>query len=173
MSCEHGTSRVVRERRDGKLNRARGAVAGQGLNSPNDIVIKSTARFYFIDPSYGRTREDVGILRPLPLDFRGVYRIAPDGSGLKLLCPTSISERTVLSLDEKELYINHTPRLHIRVFDVESDGTIANGRVFGETDRQGEGRPDGMKIDCEGHVYCTGPGGITSPLTTGAALALS
>jgi len=161
VSCEHGTSRVVREERDGRLTVLAAHWQGRELNSPNDIVIKSDGAVYFSDPSFGRTRDDVGILRPLPLDFRGVYRIAPDGSELKLLVSDFDQPNGLcFSLDETQLYINDTPRLHIRVFDVESDGTIANGRVFGETTGQGEGRPDGMKIDCEGHVYCTGPGGI-------------
>jgi len=161
VSCEHGTSRVVREERDGKLTVLASHWQGKELNSPNDIVVKSDGAVYFSDPSYGRTREDVGILRPLPLDFRGVYRIAPDGSGLKLLVSDFDQPNGLcFSLDEQQLYINDTPRLHIRVFDVLADGTIANGRVFGETTGQGEGRPDGMKIDCEGHVYCTGPGGV-------------
>ncbi len=64
------------------------------------------------------------------------------------------------SLDEKRLFINDTPRLHVRVFDVRPDGSISGGRVFGETTGEGEGRPDGMKLDSAGNLYCTGPGGV-------------
>jgi len=63
-------------------------------------------------------------------------------------------------LDEKLLYVNDTPRFHIKVFDVEDDGKITGGRIFAETKGEGEGRPDGLKIDSEGNVYCTGPGGL-------------
>lgn len=161
VSCEHGTSRVVREERDGKLTVLASHWDGKELNSPNDIVVKSDGAIYFSDPTFGRVREDVGILRPLALDFQGVYRISPDGTDLKLLADDFEQPNGLcFSLDEKRLFINDTPRLHIRVFDVAADGTISGGRVFGETTGQGEGRPDGMKLDQAGHLYCTGPGGI-------------
>ncbi len=161
VSCEHGTSRVVREERDGKLSVLASHWDGRELNSPNDIVVKSDGAIYFSDPTFGRIREDVGVLRPLVLDFRGVYRISPDGSNTKLLVNDFEQPNGLcFSLDEKRLFINDTPRLHIRVFDVQADGSIAGGRVFAETVGTGEGRPDGMKLDRNGHVYCTGPGGI-------------
>ena len=42
------------------------------------------------------------------------------------------------------------------------DGSVSNGRLFAELKgRPGEqGVPDGMKVDQEGNVYCTGPNGI-------------
>ena len=54
------------------------------------------------------------------------------------------------SPDESLLYINDTPRAHIKVFDVNADGTLANGRMFFEGVGTGvieEGIPDGMKVD--------------------------
>ena len=161
VSCEHATSRVVREERDGALTVLASHWQGKELNSPNDIVVKSDGAIYFSDPTFGRTREDVGTLRPLTLDFRGVYRIGPDGSDVKLLADDFEQPNGLcFSLDEKQLFVNDTPKLHIRVFDVQPDGSISGGRVFGETTGQAEGRPDGMKLDREGHLYCTGPGGI-------------
>jgi gluconolactonase len=161
VSCEHGTSRVVREEQDGKLTVLASHWKFRELNSPNDIVIKSDGAIYFSDPTFGRIREDVGILRPLTLDFRGVYRVAPDGADMKLLIDDFEQPNGLcFSLDEKRLFINDTPRKHIRVFDVQPDGAIANGHVFGETTGDAPGAPDGMKIDSKGHVYCTGPGGI-------------
>jgi gluconolactonase len=64
------------------------------------------------------------------------------------------------SLDEKRLFVNDSPRQHIRVFDVRPDGTLENGRVWAETIGEGVGVPDGMKLDRAGHLYCCGPGGI-------------
>jgi gluconolactonase len=160
VSCEHGTSRVVREEADGRLTVLASHWRERELNSPNDIVVKSDGAIYFSDPTFGRIREDVGIPRPLTLDFRGVYRIAPDGELALLVDDFEQPNGLCFSLDEKLLYINDTPRKHIRVFDVRADGTIANGRLFGETTGELPGMPDGMKIDSAGHVYCTGPGGI-------------
>lgn len=160
VSCEHATSRGVREKRDGTLTVLASHWEGRELNSPNDLTIRSDGAIYFSDPTYGRVREDVGILRPLALDFCGVYRIAPRGSLTLLARDFEMPNGMCFSLDEKRLFINDTPRLHIRVFDVQPDGSIANGRVFAETTGQGEGRPDGMKLDRDGNLYCTGPGGV-------------
>ncbi len=161
VSCEHGTSRVVREEPDGALTVLASHWQGTELNSPNDIVVTSDGAIYFSDPTFGRIREDVGVPRPLTLDFRGVYRISPDGSPLRLLVDDFEQPNGLcFSLDEKRLYINDTPRKHIRVFDVKADGSIENGRVFGETTGDAPGAPDGMKFDSAGHLYCTGPGGI-------------
>ena len=161
VSCEHGTSRVVREEVDGRLTVLASHWRERELNSPNDIVVKSDGAIYFSDPTFGRIREDVGIPRPLTLDFRGVYRVSPDGSQAEVLVDDFEQPNGLcFSLDEKHLYINDTPRKHIRVFDVLADGTIASGRLFGETTGELPGAPDGMKIDSAGHLYCTGPGGI-------------
>jgi gluconolactonase len=160
VSCEHGTSRVVREERDGALTVLASHWEGKELNSPNDVVVKSDGAIYFSDPTFGRIREDVGIPRPLMLPFRGVYRIDPSGSLRLLVDDFEQPNGLCFSLDEKRLFINDTPRKHIRVFDVQPDGAIANGRVFGETTGDAPGAPDGMKLDSAGHLYCTGPGGI-------------
>jgi gluconolactonase len=161
VSCEHATSHVVREERDGTLTVLASHWKDQELNSPNDIVVKSDGTIYFSDPTFGRIREDVGVPRPLTLDFRGVYRVGPNGGDLTLLVDDFEQPNGLcFSLDEKRLYINDTPRKHIRVFDVAADGSIEGGRIFGETTGELPGAPDGMKIDRDGRVYCTGPGGI-------------
>ena len=76
------------------------------MNSPNDVVVKRDGAIYFSDPSYGR-REHFGLPRPLQLDFRGVYRLAPDSKTLTLLVGDfaepnglcfSLDERTMAAL---------------------------------------------------------------------------
>ena len=161
VSCEHATSRVVREEKNGAMTVMASHYQGKELNSPNDLVVKSDGAIYFSDPSYGRIREDVGVLRELQLAFRGVYRVAGDGAPTQLLADDfEMPNGLCFTLDEKKLYINDTPRLHIREFDVKADGTIAGGRVWAELTGEGEGRPDGMKFDSAGNLYCTGPGGV-------------
>ena len=48
----------------------------------------------------------------------------------------------------------------IRVFDVNLDGTVGPGRLFNKLVGAEAGVADGMKVDVEGNVYCTGPGGV-------------
>ena len=76
------------------------------------------------------------------------------------------------SPDEKIIYISDFRRGHIRAFDVLRNGTlgIATDRVFCELQGEGPGAPDGMKVDVEGNVYCTGPGRIWIIDTSGKHL---
>ena len=129
---------------------------GKRLNSPNDIVVKSDGGVYFTDPAYGLRRTRL----PKELDFNGVYRIESDGD-LTLLDDTFEGPNGLaFSPDETVLYVDDSARGHIRAFDVEAGGALSNGRLFAELRGPGEGVPDGMKVDIQGNVYCTGPGGI-------------
>jgi gluconolactonase len=165
--CEHVTSSVVRMDPDGRGG-GREVLAthydGRELNSPNDVVVKSDGAIYFTDPTYGRM-PGFGIEREQDLDFQGVYRIAPGGGDPQLLVDDFDQPNGLcFSTDESLLYINDTTRAHIRVFDVQSDGTIANSRVL--ADGIGSGSleigdlVDGMKLDERGNVWVTGPGGV-------------
>ena len=62
--------------------------------------------------------------------------------------------------DEKSMIVADSPRDLLYIFDVQSDGKLGNKRVFAHDVPQGEGKPDGVKIDVEGNVWITGPGGI-------------
>src|SRR5260370_28136892 len=66
------------------------------------------------------------------------------------------------SPDEKRLYVNDTVQALIRVFDVETDGSLANVRVFASGIRSElePGVPDGMKCDQLGNIWVTAPGGV-------------
>jgi gluconolactonase len=63
---------------------------------------------------------------------------------------------------EKRLYVNDTVQCNIRVFDVQPDGSLANGRIFatGIKSELEQGVPDGMKCDQKGNVWVTAPGGV-------------
>jgi gluconolactonase len=160
LCCEHATSRLTRTEADGRITVLASTHEGKELNSPNDVVVKSDGGIYFTDPAYGRM-EYYGKPRTPHLDFRGVYRVEPDGGRLTLLAgdfgqPNGLC----FSADERRLFVNDTERGHIRVFDVLGDGTLAKGRIWAEVAGEGAGAPDGMKIDSEEHLYCCGPGGV-------------
>lgn len=160
LSCEHATSRVTRQERDGSITVLATHYGDKELNSPNDIIVKSDGAIYFTDPTYGRM-EGFGLLREQDLDFQGVYRIDPVSGDLSLLVsdfqqPNGLT----FSRDEKQLFVNDTDAGHIRVFDVAADGGISGGDVWAVPEGEGDGACDGMKTDGEGNLYCTGPGGI-------------
>ena len=160
VACEHATSRLTRTESDGSITTIASHYQGKELNSPNDVVVKSDGSIYFTDPPFGRAPY-FGVERPQELDFQGVYRVGPVSGEPELLADDFEAPNGLcFSPDESLLYVNDTARMHIRVFDVRRDGTIENGRVFFVQEGTGEGKPDGMKTDEQGNVYCTGPGGI-------------
>lgn len=160
LSCEHATSRVTRTAADGTIAVLATHYQGKALNSPNDIVVRGDGSIYFTDPTYGRMPY-YGVERPSELDFRGVYRMAEDGSGLTLLADDFDQPNGLcFSRDERRLFVNDTERGHIRVFDVGADGLLSGGAVWAEVSGAGAGAPDGMKLDRDGNVYCCGPGGV-------------
>lgn len=127
---------------------------GKRLNSPNDLTVKSDDTIYFTDPPFGVSDEDK------ELDIHGVYRYS-DENGLELLIDDfDLPNGIVFSPNEHRLYVNDTQHNHIRVFDVDRDGNLMNGRVFAEMEADAEGAADGMKVDTDGNLYSTGPGGL-------------
>jgi gluconolactonase len=153
LSCEHATSRVVREEQ-GKLVVLASHWQNKELNSPNDIVVRNDGGIYFTDPLYGRGAR-TGVEREAELDFQGVYRIDPASGQLSLLgrdfqAPNGLC----FGLDHDTLFVADTQRRHIRRFRIRGD-SLEGGEVFAESPA-----PDGLKIDTEGHLYAGGPGGV-------------
>ena len=162
--CEHGDRRVSRLTKDKEHTTIAGSYQGKRLNSPNDAVFKSNGDLYFTDPPYGLEKNWDDPAREL--DFCGVYRVTPDGTITLLTKEMSRPNGLAFSPDEKTLYVaNSDPAKPVwMAFDVQADGTIANGRVFFDSTPwlklQKKGLPDGMKVDEHGNLFATGPGGV-------------
>ncbi len=155
IACEGGARRVTRAEPDGSITVVAGSYRGTRLNRPNDVVVKSDGSIYFTDPG--------GPAPDLDLDFAGVYRVSPDLGTINLLVRDFVVPNGLaFSPDESVLYIDDSRKGHIRAFDMQPNGMLALGtdRVFCELKREARGVPDGMKVDVEGNVYCTGPGGV-------------
>lgn len=160
LSCEHAASRVSRTGGDGQCQILAAHYQGKELNSPNDIVVKGDGSIYFTDPNFGR-RERVGVPRMQELTFQGVYRLQPESGELTLLTDDFANPNGLcFDLTEERLFVNDSPRGHIRVFDVKVDGSLEGGQVWVEVRGAGLGVPDGMKIDAAGNLYCCGAGGV-------------
>jgi gluconolactonase len=157
ISCEHENRRVSRTEADGMVVTLAYAFGNRRLNSPNDIVVKSDGTLYFTDPPYGLPEQTVGKEQ----EHNGVYRIGLDGSLTLLVDDFARPNGLAFSPDEKTLYIDDSQEQHIRAFDVATDGTLGNGRVFADMKAAGKkGNADGMKVDNSGTVFCTGAGGV-------------
>ena len=156
IACEHSTRRVTRTEIDGTISVLADSYQGKRLNSPNDVVVRSDGSIYFTDPPYGLAQ--MTAWKELP--FNGVYRLTPDGALLLLADDFDRPNGLAFSPDEQILYVNDTARGHIRAFDVNTEGDISHGRVLIEMQGEEPGAPDGMKVDRQGNIYCTGPGGF-------------
>jgi len=161
LSCEHATSAVTRIEEGGRYVVVLADRYGEAeFNSPNDIVSDSRGRIWFTDPPYGRTSPSVGLIRDLPQTVRGVYRLDPDGSLARVVDDFEMPNGLCFLPGEDVLLVNDTTRMHIRRFDVAADGSLTGGAELTVITGEGDGKPDGMKADTEGRIYCTGPGGV-------------
>lgn len=170
LAAEHDGRRVVRVADDGNRTVLAEHFEGKKLNSPNDIVVKSDGVIYFTDPPYGIQPSVPGTPRPenwwtKPIEGKeqpvnGVYRLAPDGDMQLLVDDFALPNGLAFAPDESVLYIDDSARKHIRAFDVQPDGTLSNGRIHLDMASDDPGVPDGLKVDQEGNVFCTGPGGV-------------
>ncbi|NEO40896.1 MAG: SMP-30/gluconolactonase/LRE family protein [Moorea sp. SIOASIH] len=163
LTAEYANRRISITEKDGTVVTLASQYQGKSLNSPNDLVVKSDGSIYFTDPCYSPRFLNYYNLQthPQELGFYGVYRLAPEGK-LTLLARNFVHPNGIaFSPDEQKLYISDFQKGHIRVFDVQPDGTLSNGHIFAELKTSGKpGGPDGMKIDLQGNVYSTGPGGV-------------
>lgn len=158
LACEHDSRRVTRLELDGSTTVLANSFQGRQLNRPNDVVVTSDGCIYFTDPWTSRHAP-----QQWDLPFSGVYRLTPDLGTLSLLTDDfGMPNGLVFSPDESLLYINDTRREHIRVFELRPNGMLIthSDGVFADLSGTEPGRPDGMKVDVEGNVYCGGAGGI-------------
>src|SRR5512143_1372071 len=161
--CQHGDRRIARREADGQLVGLVDRYQDKRLNSPNDLVYGPDGALYFTDPPFGLPRgfEDPG----RELAFQGVYRLAPDGTLTAIVTDLRAPNGLAFSPDGKTLYVSNAERENPiwMAYPVHGDGGAGSGRVFADARAwlaDGEGVPDGMKVDDRGNVFATGPGGI-------------
>jgi gluconolactonase len=164
ISCEHGDRRVSRLTPGGGKRTVADNYQGKRFNSPNDVAVHSSGAIYFTDPPYGLPKGFDDERREL--DFCGVYRVTPDGT-VTLLCDTMTRPNGIcFSPDEKRLYVAQSdPQAPIwKVFNVQADGSLDGGKTFFDGTKlfaaRKKGLPDGLKVDMQGNVFATGPGGV-------------
>jgi gluconolactonase len=170
LAAEHDGRRVTRVAEDGTRTVLAERFQGKRLNSPNDLVVKSDGTLYFTDPPYGVQPPTPGVPRPegwwsapIPgkeLSVNGVYRLTPDGTLHLVVDDFALPNGLAFAPDESILYIDDSAHKHIRAFDVRADGTLTNSRILVTMASEEPGVPDGMKVDLQGNVFCTGPGGV-------------
>ena len=167
---EHGNRRVTRLERTGKITVIADRYQGKRLNSPNDLVYRSDGTLYFTDPPFGLPKTFEDPAKELP--FSGVYMVR-NGQVTLLARELTGPNGLAFSPDEKYLYVGNwdLARKVLVRYEVAADGTLRNGKVFYDFTREPEPVAlDGIKVDVEGHVYVSAPGGVWILSPSGTAL---
>lgn len=157
---EHGNHRVSRLEKDGSVTVLADSFQGKRLNSPNDLVYRSDGTLFFTDPPFGLPKFADDPRKEL--SFSGVYSIY---KGKLQLLTTELSgpNGIAFSPDEKYLYVGNwdEKKKVVMRYEVKPDATLAGGQVFFDmTSAPGEDAIDGIKVDQQGNLYVSGPGGL-------------
>ena len=156
IDCASVLRAIIEVTPDGKYEILADRYDGKKLNSPNDVVVGPDNALYFTDPTLDLV---AGEKQEIP--FQGVYRLDAEGNVQLLTKDLTQPNGLAFSPDGKHFYVDDSKQRNIRVYDVAADGTLTDGRIFGEEPGgKGDGVPDGMKVDKNGNVFVTGPKGI-------------
>jgi len=161
--CQHGNRCVARLAADGKtFETLVDRTDGKRFSSPNDLCFDRAGNLFFTDPPYGLPSD-----MKQETEFNGVYRLSKDGKLTVISRELDRPNGLALSVDEKTLYVanSHGPRPIIMAYALNADGTTGPGRVFWDNTEliartKREGAPDGLKVDTNGNLWATGPGGV-------------
>jgi gluconolactonase len=165
VSCEHGGRRVSRTEHDGSITTIADTYDGKRLNSPNDVVVKSDDSIWFTDPAYGIESDYEGDKAESEIGACHVYRVDPGSGSCEIVADDFVRPNGLaFSPDERRLFISDTgashvedgPR-HIRVFDVDADGSLSGGEVFATCT---VGFFDGLRADEDGRIWAGAGDGV-------------
>ncbi|GGG73109.1 gluconolactonase [Parapedobacter pyrenivorans] len=165
--CQHGNRQLARM--DAPLNQPEATFValadnydGKRFNSPNDAVYNGAGELFFTDPPYGlplQNDEDP----TKEIAYNGVYKIDTDGK--VVLLTDSITRPNGIALfpgEQKMLVASSDPNAAnwylLEVGDTQTTPTLFYSAT---NERDGlKGLPDGLKINKNGTVFASGPGGI-------------
>jgi gluconolactonase len=156
---QHTNRQIVRIGPDRTMTPMVSKFEGKRFNSPNDLVFAKDGSLYFTDPPYGLPKQDQDPAKEI--SFNGVYRFA-NGRVQALVRDLNRPNGLAFSPDFKVLYVNNSdPAKNLVMrYDVAANGTLSGGRVFADLTSKTDGVADGLKVDAQGNVYTTGPGGV-------------
>ena len=157
---EHGNRRVVRIEKTGQVTVLADRYEGRRLNSPNDLVYRSDGTLFFSDPPFGLPKAFDDRRKELP--YSGVFSLK-DGqlrlAARDLAGPNGLA----FSPDERFLYVGNwdEQKKVVMRYPVHADGMLGTGEVFFDmTSAPGDDALDGIKVDAQGNLYVSGPGGL-------------
>ena len=165
--CQHGNRQMARMNNSindpqSSFTTIAGMYDGKRFNSPNDATFNKKGELFFTDPPYGLEKQANDPSKETT--WNGVYKVKK--SGEVILLADSLTRPNGIAFfpgGKKLLVANSDPQKpNWYVFDIKGD-SLANGKIFYSVagyDRSQRGLPDGLKIDNNGNVFATGPGGV-------------
>ncbi|MBY0435749.1 MAG: SMP-30/gluconolactonase/LRE family protein [Cyclobacteriaceae bacterium] len=134
---------------------------GKRFSSPNDAVYHKRD-YYFTDPPYGLEKQMEDPQKEI--SFQGVYRVSAKGGVYLLVDSLTRPNGLAFSPDGKYLVVANSDPQKARWYRYEmNDTTVVSGKVLYDATNLTStetGMPDGLKIDGNGTIFATGPGGI-------------
>ena len=156
IDCASVLRAIIEVTPDGKYKILADRYDSKRFNSPNDVIVGPDGALYFTDPTLDLVEGE-----KQEITFQGVYRLDEKGNVRLLTKDLTQPNGLAFSPDGKHFYLDDSEQRNIRVYDVGSDGSLTNGRIFGdEPGGKGDGVPDGIKVDKHGNLFVTGPKGI-------------
>src|SRR5579872_6962714 len=127
IDCASVLRAIIEVTPDGKYKILADQFEGKRFNSPNDVIVGPDGALYFTDPTLDLV---AGEKQELP--FQGVYRLDDKGALRLLTKDLTQPNGLAFSPDGKHFYVDDDDKRNIRVYDVAPDGSLTNGRIFGE-----------------------------------------
>jgi len=156
VDCASVLRAIIEVTPEGKYKVLADRYDGKRFNSPNDVIVGPDGALYFTDPTL-----DLVAGEKQEIQFQGVYRLDDSGNVRLLTRDLTQPNGLAFSPDGKKFYVDDSEQRNIRVYDMNADGTLAHGRIFGEEPgNKHDGVPDGIKVDKSGNLFVTGPQGI-------------
>ncbi|WP_285711469.1 SMP-30/gluconolactonase/LRE family protein [Erythrobacter oryzae] len=157
LNAEHGSGALTRWTPEGGRQVVVEAFEGKHLNSPNDVVVRQAdGMIFFTDPPYGLGQ------RASEVGFSGVFAL-DEASGRMVLIDDGLARPNGLAFspDENTLYVGDTATQRLWAYEISADGYASDMRLVIDLKVEGlSGNVDGVRVDREGLVYLTCPGGI-------------
>jgi gluconolactonase len=166
--CQHGNRQMARmdaplDNPAPKYISLANNYQGKKLNSPNDAVYNSAGELFFTDPPYGLEKNVDDPKKEIP--FQGVFKVKTNGEVILVTDSLTRPNGIAFLPGEKTLIVaNSDPQKpNWYAFDAGPGDTFINGRIFysaAEQAKSEKGLPDGFKVDKNGVIFASGPGGI-------------
>ncbi len=151
LSCSDLNNQLWKIGMDGKHTVLVADFGGKLLNGPNDLWIHPNGTIYFTDPLYKRpywTRDP-----EMQQDGEHVYHFDSNTKSLTRVATDLEKPNGIIGTpDGKKLYVADIKAGKTYVYDIASDGSLQNKKLFAEMGS------DGMTIDNHGNIYLTGKG---------------